>query len=380
MRIPTLCLLVAVLAVSPAATQVTVTNLSRDLEVLTETADVRCTLFASFEEAGVVVGMQLEPGDLLASASGDVDLELTCPNGSLLRFSGSFRVLINPPEEGSDCAVNFLSGTLDVLTDQPTEVNAGGIVLGTEGTQYSVELIRGEQGVEEACSVYDGRVKWRTREVETQWLDGGRRLDWNRGQYSEDEVGDAELNRVARRQARFDASKSMRGGGLAEDPKAMAERLARLHYDVLTRPGDIDRRVELAKAQIDYQISGQATYHLGRAGIRTDEQMKSHQIDVDRLKAAQVAGQTPSGAQPGKDPFALIEQKRYREALQILESRTRDDRADSRDFCGLARSIFHLEGAKSRRAVGFAKRAVSANARDRKTPADELELCSHLAR
>ena len=286
MRIPALCLLVLVSIATPAAAQVMVTGLAQEFEALTETGDVRRTLFASFEETGVAIDLELEPGDLLASVSGAIDLELTCPNGSLLRFSGSFRVLINPPEEGSDCAVNFLSGTLDVLTDQPTEVNAGGVVLGSEGTHFSVELARGDEGAVESCSVYDGRVRWRGRGTSRRWLDGGKRLDWDREDFSEARVPAAELSRVAGRQARFDAVKASRHGA-ATDPRAVAERLAKLHHAVLVEPGDADRRVALAKAQIDYRISEQATYHLGRAGIRTDEQMRRRQIDVDKLKMRQ---------------------------------------------------------------------------------------------
>ncbi len=378
------------LATWPVAAEVEVTSLARDFEAVDETDDVRCTLFASFEETGVAVGMELEPGDLLASVSGATDLELTCPNGSLLRFSGSFRVLINPPEEGGDCAVNFLSGTLDVLTDQPTEVNAGGVVLGSEGTQFSVELSRGADGGEQTCNVYDGRVRWRARGVEQRWLDGGRRLNWDRDDFSEAEVPEAQLSRVAGRQARFDAIMALRRGA-AEDPRAAAERLAELHHAVLAEPGDADRRVALAKAQLDYRISDQATYHLGRAGVRTEEQMRSHQIDVDKLKGWQgtrgtgALGQTglSGGApveRPARDPYALIERQRYLEALEVLEPRAEAGTADSRDLCAMARSYRALEGAYAGRASGLAKRAVLAHAQDGKTPAREFDVCRRLAR
>jgi len=224
---------------------------------------------------------------LLSSVSGDVDLELTCPGGSLLRFTGGFRVMIDTPAEGTDCAVNFLSGTLDVLTDQPTEVNAGGVVLGSEGTQYSVELTRGAEGADWKCTVYDGRVRWRMPQIEARWVDTGTELRaagprLTAAGMTEAPIAGQELSQAAVRYARFDVVKSRARGLQVTDPQAAVRELSKLHLDVLTRPADIGFRVELAKKQIDYQVP-QAKYNLNRAGIRTEQEMRLYQIDTTRI-------------------------------------------------------------------------------------------------
>ena len=270
------------LVARPAAPQAEVAALARGLEPLTTTTDVRLTRFASFEEeARIDVGTTLEPGDLLASTSGEIDLALTCPEGTVLRFSGSFRVLIDVPGSESDCALNFLSGTLDVLTDQPTEVNAGGVVLGSEGTQYSVVIVRGPRGAAQRCSVYDGRVAWSYSAGERRWLDGGMRLDLGPGRLEEGEIRSDELARVATRYARFDVAGSLAAGQQHADPQAATASLARLHYKVLAEPRDTSRRVDLARAQIDMKVLDQANYNLERGGLRTQLERRRHQIELE---------------------------------------------------------------------------------------------------
>ncbi len=373
-RIVTVWLPLLWLVAQPASPQATISALARELEPVAESSDVICTRFASFEgEPSITVGMVLEPGDLLASVSGEIDLELTCGGGTLLRFSGAFRVLIDAPEAGNDCAVNFLSGTLDVLTDQETEVNAGGVVLGTEGTQYSVELIRGTGGVDQRCSVWDGKVVWRARkEKEERWLGGGQRLAVAGGRFTEGEVAAAERSAVARRAARFDVVKSRQKGRKIEDPATEVERLSKLHREVLERPEDTDRRVELARAQIDLEAGDQAMYHLARAGISSTEQMAQHRIDASKLPASRVAS-TP-------DPFRLMEARRWRDALEIFQQRLKSGTTDSRDYCGTARCYFHLEGRGSYNVSSYANRSIALHARDHRLSEEELEFCGRLIR
>ncbi len=377
-KLSTIALLALVLWLGGEAAwpQAEVTALVRDAEPLAETTDLACTRFASFEDLpSVRVGLELEPGDLLASVSGATDLELTCPGGSLLRFSDNFRVLVDVPGEGSDCAVDFLSGTLDVLTDQPTEVNAGGVVLGTEGTQYTVELLVRDGAAEQDCKVWDGRVRWRARGSEERWVRGGERLELKAARLSPEafarlepeRLGHEDLERAAERYARFDLARSKRvAPDAVADPEAMRERLRELHYQALQRPDDSDRRVALAKAQLDVQAAREASYNLNRAGVRTEQEMRRHRIDPARLKAPA----TP-------DPFALIEHGRHHEAIAIFEQRLEAGSATARDVCGLARAHLASEG-KSRRAVGYAERAVFL-ASDGTLPEDELRLCRFLA-
>lgn len=287
-------------AARPALPQAEVTALAHGLDPVDATTEVTCTRFASFEdEDQVAVGMALEPGDLLASSSDDVGLELTCAQGSVLRFSGSFRVLIDVPGEGADCAVNFLSGTLDVITDQPTEVAAGGVVLGSEGTQFAVVVERRDGQAHQRCSVYEGRVAWASPGSGRQWLAGGSRLDLTRERFETVKVDPTELGRVAERYARFDVAGSRAAGLRSADPEAAAREMASLHREVLEDPADSDRRAQLANALIDLRRVDQAGYHLERAGSQGSRELEKAQerfrAEVERQRRLEVETTKPAG-------------------------------------------------------------------------------------
>ncbi len=390
---------------SPVVSQVQVSALSEGLEPRTQTTDVRCTRFASFaDEPAVVVGMELEPGDLLASVSGGIDLELTCPQGSLMRFSGGFRVMINPPGE-NDCAVDFMSGNLDVIAQASTEVDAGGVVLGSEGTQYAVMLVRKGGEPDRRVAVYDGRLRvlkssFKAPEV----METGTSVWVGKSGFSERRIEASELRRSAAVNARFDVSKAMARGETIEDPKAASRELQQLHYAVLKKPADTNLRVDLAKTQIRYKSNAQAVYHLNRGGVRTRQDLERHQIDANKLQLGTSqpqlnTGQTqlyqrpPSGQTGGttslrtsppptttlvSDPFALLEAKRYEEARKLLEARGKETRPTSRDYCGLARAYTGLGDRDKART--YAKRAVYYAEQDGALTGDELRICQRLER
>ena len=63
------------------------------------------------EEALVRVGDRFEAGDELTAVA-NVTIELTCPEGSAVKFSGKFRAFISAPKDKlQDCAINLLAGT-----------------------------------------------------------------------------------------------------------------------------------------------------------------------------------------------------------------------------------------------------------------------------
>ncbi|HEX9734404.1 MAG TPA: hypothetical protein VGG06_20725 [Thermoanaerobaculia bacterium] len=378
-----LCAL-GLLAATPAAPQAVVSALARGPEPLTTTTDVHCSRFASFEdEPEVVAGMELEPGDLLASVTADVDLELTCPNGSLLRFTGGFRVMVEAAA-GDACAVNFLSGTLDVLTDKETEVHAGGVVLGSEGTQYSVSLSREGTGTDWKCWVYDGRVRWTTPEVDDRWLGAGTRLrladrQHDAGVTVETRITEQELTHAALRYATFDVARSRTGRGQVEDPRAAVEELSKLHFEVLARPDDSGRRVELAKKQLALRIPSQAAYNLGRAGVRTEQELRRYQIDASSLRVPQPPVPPPRELVRVTDPVALVQTGSRDQAMAQAKKKVEAGTADSRDYYALALAYRELDGAASERAATAAKRALRLHRADGKLLEKDIASCKRLA-
>ena len=125
-----LAMILFVMLPGAAWPQAEVTALASGTDPIDTTDELRLSRFADFsEETTVSVGTMLEVGDLLTSSSDTIDVELGCGEESVHRFSGGFRLLISSPLE-TDCAVDLLSGTVDVLTDAPAEVGAGDVTLG----------------------------------------------------------------------------------------------------------------------------------------------------------------------------------------------------------------------------------------------------------
>lgn len=290
-------LLAATLAVPGAAAQsVTITGLAQELDALDSTTDVRLIRFADFtEQASVRVGEELAPGDQLSSVSGKTTLELRCPEGSLLRFSGPFRLLLDAPESG-DCAINFLSGTLNVLTDKRTEIEAGGVLLGSEGTHYEVELRSGAtRGDARRVRVYDGRVWMR---MPSTGLHARLAQGWALALPEPAALGDVEDDAVevaktpiaprdlaasADRMASFEASQALR-----REPAALRVELAavlRTRYQaVLENPDDLSSRLELAQVQQANKVDLAGTYHTRRAVEQIERAAGDSESTVEGLK------------------------------------------------------------------------------------------------
>lgn len=373
-RSTTLALAALVLApCRPAAAQAEVSALARGTDPVETTDDLRISRFADFsEETSVSLGTRLDMGDLMTSVGGGTDVELTCGEATLLRFSGGFRVQINPPGE-VDCAVDFLTGTLDVLTDLPTEVNSGGVTLGSEGTQYAVEITLVDAQTEPSVQVFDGRVNVRSRAGE-QRIDTGATWRLARGRADWGRVGDAEAERAADRYARFDIAKSVAQGRSIDDRAATRAKLKALHRDVLMKPDDTGKRAELAREQIKYGGNRQATYNLRRARLTTPEQLEVYSIDPRVLT---VEPRVYRMVTPAADPLDLIAAGKHQEAIDILRRRAETD-PSSVVWFGLALAHSKLEGEASRNANGYAVRALRAHAEDRELSEEQAAACRRI--
>jgi hypothetical protein len=262
----------------PTAPDVYISALTLGLKPLETSEEIRCTRFRNgSDDPQVHVGMKLAPGDILANPKGEVALEMTCPDGSVLRFSRAFRVMIQSPED-SDCAIDFRSGDLDVLTLHPTKVNVGGFTLGSEGTQFKVKLPIAAS-VSPQLVLYDSVIRLTIpRSGYTQILTTGTALEAMKGKLIETKIHSSRLRRSAKLYTRFDVARGLRAdSGL--DPETEANKLEEFHYDVLYRPAAVPPRVVLAKTQIQMGILNQAAFNLKRADVWNPQALAHLGID-----------------------------------------------------------------------------------------------------
>lgn len=265
-----------------AAAPIRVRSLSIGERSVAEASEV---LYSPFADAGgeraVIVGMALEAGDLLSSRSSEVVVGLDC-GGSVAVLSGGFRVLINTTE-GEDCVLDLLSGVLDVLADAPTEVNVGGVVLGTEGTAYSVWPTRRDDEPRTYVCVYDGSVSVRgARELPAiDRIGGGTGVVL--GEQEAATLPQREFERQSEQSAQAYARQALARYALEDVRDAPAtgayDQLHALYQAVLRDADAPEPRVELAKALLRYDEVGKAAYQLRRAGVIDEESLERYRID-----------------------------------------------------------------------------------------------------
>jgi hypothetical protein len=227
------------------------------------------------------VGMDdLLPGDFLI-APDTAHLELRCPVDSetTYRLRGPFRVVLDIPREAG-CHVNLLNGSANVLAAEPTEQTVGGVTLGSRGTQYAIVVERDAEGPSSRVIVFDGRVQMATAAGPVVVGPGtGVTYEMRSGRHTTSRTTSAQLQRWAGLYAAFDLNAAVTNGAEVPQYDRTYTRLQRLHYEVLSNPADTMARVNLAKTQLEYRVSDQATFNLRRAGVTSDAQLQRYQID-----------------------------------------------------------------------------------------------------
>jgi hypothetical protein len=340
------------------------------------------------------VGMLLEPGDMLTSSADSVFIELGCGEEgqtNTYMIASPFRVLIDVPTMAS-CHVNMLSGLTEVVAEAPTETTAGGVTLGSTGTQYAVEVRRDGDALVLNCIAYDGTVRVLARP--DLMIAAGAKLVW----YGERGVEQApntrqDLERSAVTYARFDLATAQKQNVAIQDPAAALLQLSALHYQVLANPADTARRVELAKEQIRYRVSDQAVYNLNRVDVRDEAALRRYEIDPAVVRGARlrpgrdpaelrVSGQVTraaavAAAAPTTDSdLRLIAAGRVDDAIANVEVRIRTGSANSRDHYALAKAYAaKSDAARTRSSAG---RALVLHADDERLSAAELRELGEL--
>ncbi len=371
----------------PAAAAVTVSALVRDLGPLRETTDVRCFRAATFAaEPRVFLGMVLERGDRLAGVSGAMVVELACGDAAKRRLSGAFDVIVD--EASAGCVLDLKEGDLDVLADTATKVNAGGVVLGNEGTQYALRV--GPDGAGLDVLVFDGKVKaWAPKKKEK--VESGRSLRIEAGAVlgSKRDLKEKDIWPSAGVYARADIGWALARKVVIPDATAAYERMTKLHYDVLRRPHDRGARLALAEAQEEYGIQDEARYHRQRA-----EDIKESRIGttVAALAAAAAAAaivaeatederdDTEDRGEEASDGCAelrrLLAAGSYPEARSMSEGRVRAERASSCDYYALA--FIQRRYRQAKEACDSCRRALAAHRGDGRLLPNEVKFCEGL--
>ncbi|MEM9304696.1 MAG: hypothetical protein AAGE01_21470, partial [Pseudomonadota bacterium] len=288
--LPFACLLAAILFAGRAAlAQGVVTDLVSSGMPAEELSEIQLLRFAVIGAAVPIArGMQLDPGDIIESAETGKGIELTCPpdTNSQYRFEGLFRVMMAGVTDDGGCAFELLAGRVDVLTDADTQVDSGGVVLGTEGTQYALSVARAAGGeVSREVVVFDGTVTIRTPAVDSRLQAGNAVvLASLRATPQERPVARMDVARATRMLVNFDTSRALRADP-SLDPNTVRRSLASSHSRVLTA-SDAQAsaaRLDLAQTQQGYQLNDAAVSNFNKAGVLNQQGIQEHAIDLSTL-------------------------------------------------------------------------------------------------
>jgi len=324
--------------------------------ILPAEAPVTLSRLGADRSEAAAVGMELAPGDLLDADADGVSIGLTCsgPEGTnTYLVTAPFRLLIDVPTQAS-CHVNLLSGLTEVVAEAPTETTAGGVTLGSTGTQYAVELRRRGSRLVFNCFVYDDSV--RVLSYPDLRASAGEKMVWSAtSAVTVQPNTPRDLARSAQTYARFDLARMTEAERLAVQDTALALRtLTALHMDVLAHPADTAKRVALAKEQIRYDARDQAMYNLRRVDVGDSAQFRRYAIDPSVLSGrVSIPGRRPqleaavsrdrmAPRQPGSTTdtaLRLIDTGRIDEAIGYLQARVESGRATSRDEYALAKAF-----------------------------------------
>jgi hypothetical protein len=213
------------------------------------------------------LGMEVEPGDQLISDGANAAIELTCPKATSMTFSKNFRAVILPAQEGQACAVDLLSGNLDVLTSEETGGRVGDITFGSKHTNYALRIQSGKRRPAPEVFVYDGEVEVQAA-GSSYPLTSGLKLQGEN--FEVRGIEPVEYDRAIAIYTGMDVVKAQIAGAKVDDPAALYSNLKAIYARVLTNPKDVDARVELAGKQVALNIASYANLtYLNRAELES---------------------------------------------------------------------------------------------------------------
>jgi hypothetical protein len=245
----------------------------------------------------------VQVGDLVESNETGAAMELTCPKGSSVKLAGAFRAVLLPPADGQDCVFSLLSGVVNVVGDQPTEVRSGLVVMGSKRTNYGLATFRRSGQPDAEAWVYEG-------EALCQASPGGRTLNVGPGEKmllgegrwfratvtSRDiEMGAvlfARLDVARARTATVDTTRTHTAlSPPIENVEAAYVALKNTYSAVLRKPADPEPRMELAVQQINLKLPSAALYNMSKVEEQALEKRQRAMVAVIRGFAYQELGE-----------------------------------------------------------------------------------------
>jgi hypothetical protein len=233
-------------SLSLLAAQAEVTEIVKDLRSIQKSDEVQITRASNFKKEPMSIGAKLDVGDSFKNTSGKPVVELKCLDGTIYIFREKFEVvLITPIKAG--CAVDVSKGSLNVLADRPTEVNVGGVHLGSEGTSYWVDVDSSAKVAQRHIAAFEGRVTIAGAEAISQGTTLTiKKNNWSRGKI--DINNDVQPTAIAL--ARLDAAR-VRNREISQQAFSV---LKENHAAVLVAPDNHDQRLALVQSQLYYGI------------------------------------------------------------------------------------------------------------------------------
>ena len=301
-------LVIAVFAVQPAAAQcredctspdtVCICAVESDLQGAGAKAEAFVTRLGSPDREPAKFRTSVRIGDLLEGTGDGAAVELSCPKGSSVKFSNAFRAVLLPPGEGQDCAFSLLSGGVDVLTGEPTEVRSGLVVMGSKRTNYGLNTYRrGEKPGAEAL-VYEGAAECQASPQGRKLNVGpGEKMLLGEGKWIRSTITPRDIERGANLFARLDIAKSRAFSGSIRNPQAAYASLKAIYSTVLRRPSDSEARTQLAIQQVNLKLPANALYHLNKIDESALQGRQRAVISVTRAFAYQELGQVEKAEQ-----------------------------------------------------------------------------------
>lgn len=251
------------LAGASAAADVTVATMTRGLEKLQGDRSVILVRLGDLRGKPAETGNTLDVGDEIRCAADDITIELICGDLASLQFNAPFRVIVRRPNDGdSDCAFDLLSGGVEVVTEEPTEITAGETTLGSKSTRYGMSVGRRDDKPETVVSVYEGEVNVGRATGVPQAVGSGRKLITGVDKPTVVPLEERDFVRAAQVFARIDFAK----GAVSPESADRAYVELQKHYaQALRAPTDARAHLDLARVQLKYELPQGALYSLNRA-------------------------------------------------------------------------------------------------------------------
>jgi hypothetical protein len=299
--------------------------------------------------------------------------------------------------------LQLLAGGVDVMAEEPTEINAGGVVLGSKGTQYAVHLRRTESGPVCEGVVFENDLLIRTRQKEIP-LSTSRSWVFNfsteTGQQGD--ISERALKESAVIASRFDVARLRVDGVLtparAADIERQESELVALHMEVLKAPANKDARLRLGTRQEKVGSIDSARYNLKRVGRESmlrdvpGAKVGAPQAETAAVKPSATAKTEASASRPpatssltnatsmrgmtAADPAAraleLVRAGKPAEAVALVKPRVDASTATARDYYALAEAYRALQDraaarSAAERALAFSNAATALSASELET-------------